>query len=430
MKKKIFYGWWIVAATNIICLLGYGTWLYSFGVFFKPMMLEFGWSRAMTAGAYSLRGIEGGLIAPLVGWAVDKYGSRIVIFCGGVISGLGFVLMYTVNSLLSFYLIYGVLLSIGMTAMLYLPAFATLTNWFKRKLSRAMSLLAVGAGIGGFICAPAAAILLSHVGWRMAFVYIGILIWVVVLPLSLVVRHKPEEMGLRPDNDPPDEKSKESEMPASDDSLQSSTEQDWTLKQALSSKTYWILTLAFLFASMAHSIVTVHSIPALTDVGISPEKAAFSLGLVTLMSIIGRLAFGGLGDHVDKRYLFFVAYIFKGLGILVLMDVKTMRDVYLFAALFGIGFGGSIPLGPAIRAQYFGSTAYGKISGFMTPIVMIGSFTGPVLAGYMFDVTGTYRTCFLGTAILVFLAAVTINFARPTKLPAQTVINQTEICSG
>src|SRR4030042_6863844 len=116
-KKKIFYGWWIVLATNIICMLGFGTWLYSFGVFFKPMMMEFGWTRALTSGAASLRSIEGGVAGPIVGWVVDKYGARIVILVGGIISGFGFAMMYFVNSLFGFYLFYGIILSIGMSAM-------------------------------------------------------------------------------------------------------------------------------------------------------------------------------------------------------------------------------------------------------------------------------------------------------------------------
>jgi hypothetical protein len=128
MKKKVFYGWWIVLATNITCMLGYGTWLYSFGVFFKPMIAEFGWTRAMTAAAYSLRSVEGGLAAPVVGWAVDKYRSRAVIQFGAVISGLGFVMMYFVDSLTAFYFVYAIWLSIGMSAMLYIPANAVIAR--------------------------------------------------------------------------------------------------------------------------------------------------------------------------------------------------------------------------------------------------------------------------------------------------------------
>jgi MFS family permease len=128
LKKKIFYGWWIVLSTSIICGLGYGTWMYSFGVFFKPMMAEFGWSRAMTAGAYSLRSIQGGIASPILGWVIDKYGGRVAIFGGAIVSGLGFIMMYFVNSLWSFYLINGVILSIGMGAMLYLSAFTVIAK--------------------------------------------------------------------------------------------------------------------------------------------------------------------------------------------------------------------------------------------------------------------------------------------------------------
>jgi MFS family permease len=409
VKKKIFYGWWIVAATNIICLIGYGTWLYCFGVFFKPMMKEFGWSRAMTAGAYSLRGFEGGFISPLVGWAVDKYGPRGVIFLGGIISGLGFILMYTVHTLVGFYLIYGVLLSVGMTAMLYLPAFTAIAHWFVRRRSFALSVLTVGAGIGGFVCAPAATALISYVGWRLTFVIIGVVIWVVVLPLSQVVRHRPEDMGLGPDGGPT--AIEIGDRPAVDTFL--SSDGDWTLREALSSKAYWILGGCFFLSSLAHAIITVHSIPVLTDAGISAEVAAFSLGLVTLISTIGKLSFGWLGDLVDKRYLFTITYALQGSGILVLMDSQGMGSVYLYALLFGIGFGGAIPLNPAIRAQYFGRAAFGKIQGFMAPMTMAGSMIGPFLTGYLFDITGTYRVSFMVTAALTFVAALAIPTARP-----------------
>ncbi|MBW2091170.1 MAG: MFS transporter, partial [Deltaproteobacteria bacterium] len=293
MTKKVFYGWWIVLATNIICMLGFGTWLYSFGVFFKPMMTEFGWSRAMTAGAASLRSVEGGVAGPIVGWAVDKYGSRIIIILGAIISGLGFVLMPLVNSLLTFYLLYGILLSIGMSAMLYIPAFTVIAKWFRRKLTRANAVLAVGAGLGGLICAPTVAVLITHFGWRFAFLAIGILIWVVVIPLAFVVRESPEEMGLRPDGDPPVPETSAVDSPESEPATVSSIafQPDFTIKQAMASSAFWLMSLAFFFQSMAHSVVFVHSVPALTDAGISMEKAAFAIGLLTLVSVAGRLSF-------------------------------------------------------------------------------------------------------------------------------------------
>ena len=422
MRKRVFYGWWIVLATNIICLLGFGTWLYSFGVFFKPMMTEFGWTRAMTSGAASLRSIEGGVAAPVVGWAVDRYGSRKLIIIGGIISGAAFCLLPLVNSLWSFYLIYGVILSIGMSAMLYLPAFTVIAKWFDRKLSRAMAVLAVGAGLGGLICSPTAALLINHIGWRFAFLVMGITIWVVVIPLSFVVREDPAEMGLRPDGLPPDEPEPEEsshESLSENSASELFSPDDYTLKQALASPVFWILSATFFLQSLTHSVIFVHTVPALTDFGISLEKAGFAIGLLTSVSVVGRLSFGYLGDFIEKRYLFTVAYSLMALGVLALVKAQDMPMVYLFIALFGVGFGGTVPLMPAIRAEYFGRTAFGKIQGAMSPVTMVAGGVGPIMAGYLFDVNGSYTISFSLTVAFSFMAAVIILFVRPSMTARQ-----------
>ena len=420
MKKKIYYGWWIVAATNIICMFGYGTWLYSFGVFFKPMSTEFGWTRAMTSGAYAMRTIEGGVASPLVGWAVDRYGSRLLIIIGAVISGGAFMLMPAIASLWGFYLIYGVLLSAGMSAMLYLPAWTVIAKWFQRRLSFALAILSVGAGFGGLICAPLAAVMITHFGWRTAFVVMGIFIWCLVIPLAFVIKEKPQDIGMLPDGVPLEPKTSEAEgpLPTTEKSESvAASPADYTLKEALKTSTFWLLALAFFFQAMAHSTVTVHTIPALTDAGIPVERAAFSIGLLTLVSVIGRLSFGTLGDYFNKRYLFMISYVMMGSGMLVLMNAKTMGTVWIFIFLFGIGFGGNVPLMPAIRAEYFGRASLGKIQGVMNPVMMISGATGPILAGHLFDTTGSYRTAFMTIGLLTFVAAIVIFFARPSKKP-------------
>jgi MFS family permease len=422
MKKKIFYGWYIVAATNIICMLGFGTWLYSFGVLFKPITNEFGWTRMQTSAASSLRSVEGGIIAPAVGWAVDKYGPRIVIFFGGLVSGLGFVMMSRIDSLWAFYLAYSIILSIGMSAMLYMPAFAVLANWFVRKRSRAFSLLAVGAGIGGFVCAPVASELVIRYGWRYTCLIIGIAIWVVVLPLSLIVKRKPEDEGLMPDGDPPPIRHEKEDVSDSiEETPVPSDEAEWSLGQAMATRTYWILAAAFFFTSMAHGMIITHAVPSLLDNGIPPTKAAFlGMGLVTLLSIIGRLLFGWLGDFVVKRYLLMVSYALCGLGIFALMNVRDVPTACLYAALYGIGFGAGIPVRPALRGEYFGRKSFAKIQGFMAPITMLGSMAGPIIAGQMYDDTLSYNTSFLVTGLLQFFGAGIIYFARPAKHPEET----------
>ena len=418
IKKKIFYGWWIVLATHIICMLGFGTWLYSFGVFFKPMMDEFGWTRAMTAGAASLRSTQGGIAGPVVGWAVDKWGSRRVIILGGMISGLGFALMALVNSLVMFYLIYGLLLSIGMSFMLYIPAFTVIAKWFKRGLSRAMAVLAVGAGLGGLIFAPLSALLINLAGWRIAFLLIGILVWIVVIPLALLIREKPEEMGLSPDGDSSQKeplKENDPDSPSSPPILLEDSSLDYTLKQAWASSTFWLLAGAFFCQSLAHSVVFVHGVPHLTDIGISVEKAAFSIGLLTLVSVVGRLMFGYLGDFFDKRFLLTISYVLMGTGIFVLLKARTMPMVYLFILIFGVGFGGNVPLIPAIQAEYFGRTAMGRIQGSMTPLIMFAGASGPIMAGYFFDRLGSYFIAFLIISIAPFVAAAMVLFIPPLE---------------
>jgi len=376
------------------------------------MMQEFGWTRAMTAGAYSLRSIEGGIASPIVGWAVDKYGPRIVIVLGAIIAGLGYCMMPMISSLLGFYMIYGVLLSIGMSAMLYIPAFTLIARWFKRKVSMATSVLAIGAGVGGLICAPISAILITQYGWRFSFIIIGITTWVIVLPLTLVVRNSPEEMNLRQDGDPPPQVSDNGEI--SEEELSNGDDQDYTLKQALTSSVFWLLALAGLFQGMAHSTIIVHSVPHLTDMGIPLTQAAASIGFLTMVSVIGRVSYGYLGDRFDKRYLFVSLYVMQATGILVLMNATSMMTVYLFIFLFGVGFGGGIPLGNAIRAEYFGRAAFGKIIGFSAPVGMLSSAIGPILAGHIYDVSGSYRYAYMTVAALVICGAPVI-MALPRK---------------
>ncbi len=183
------------------------------------------------------------------------------------------------------------------------------------------------------------------------------------------------------------------------------------------SRAYWVLTTAFVLSGIAHAVITVHVVPALTDVGITQGQAAFALGFTVLISIVGRLSFGWLGDYIDKRHLLMVTFLLQALGIFILMKAEPMYMVYLFAVLFGVGFGGGVPLDPAVRAEYFGRAAFAKIGGSMAPMYMIAGITGPLLAGHIFDITGTYRLVFAAMAMLQIIAAVVILFSRPSEIP-------------
>jgi MFS family permease len=255
-------------------------------------------------------------------------------------------------------------------------------------------------------------------------VTLGIAVWVIVLPLSLVLIRRPEDVGLKPDGDPPEDVETE-DMPAKEietsdvNSSPAAKEVDWTLRQVFSSRTFWILTAAFFLSSLAHSMVTVHANNHIQEsVNMSPKWGAFfGVGLWVGLSLIGRLLFGWLGDFWDKRYLFMIAYVLCGLGVLVLSRADSLFTAVLYAVLFGIGFGATIPLSPAIRGEYFGREAFGKIQGFTAPIMMLGGMTGPLVAGFLYDLRGAYTLSFTLVAVMQFLAAFTIFFARRTQPP-------------
>lgn len=425
MKKKtrIYYGWWIVLATNIICMTGFGTWLYAFSAFFGPMTAEFGWSRAQTSGAASFRSTQGGIAGPIVGWLVDKFGSRNIILSSAVISGLGFVLMTQVNSLISFYLIYGLVVSVGMSGMLYIPSFTVIAKWFSKRLSLAFSLLTIGAALGGTLWSPVAAWLISSFGWRSAFLVLGIAIWIIVIPLSFIIVESPEIKGLRVNNRP----LKNKEQTTAKDTYKPLVHLDYTGRQALASSTFWMLAIAWFFQSMAFNVVFVHGVVSLTDMGIGYLKAATLVGAITTVSLLGRIVLGMLGDYVDKRYLLFLAYCLISGGIYSLAFADNMVMVYIFIGCYGIGYGSAIPVMASLRAEYFGRTALGKIQGFMSPVAMLAGAIGPVVTGHLFDKTGSYTYAFSVVGALVFIGAWIMLFTKPKNLPGTPLLKPTAL---
>jgi MFS family permease len=423
-KEKIFYGWWIVFAANLICMTSFGTWLYAFPSFFGPMIKEFGWNRAQLSGAASFRSVHTGIAGPIVGWLVDKYGSRRVIRVGGLLAGIGFISMTQVNSLISFYLIFGIVVSIGMSGITYIPVFTVIAKWFAKRLSFTFSILAIGAAVGGTIWTPTAAWLITNFGWRSAFLVIGICIWIIVIPMSFIIVEKPEDKGLRIDNLPPEEEEKtfdENGKIVRTKAKKPEIQPDFTAKEALSSSTFWMLAGSWFFQAMAFNVVFVHGVVAITDMGIDYMEAAALIGSITTLSLIGRLGMGTLADYIDKRYILFLAYCMIGMGIFALAFARHYSLVYLFIALYGIGYGTTIPVMGSLRAEYFGRTALGKIQGFMSPIAMLAGATGPVVVGYIFDTTGSYKYAFSIVATCAIIGGCVILFAKPKNLPGTPI---------
>jgi MFS family permease len=420
-----FYGWWIVSAAAVVNGYGAGVNFYGFSVFFNPMREEFGWSRAATAGVFSLSRLEGGLEGPVTGWLIGKFGAKRVMVAGLTICGLGFLSMYFVQSLLMFYLVYGVLIATGFGMGFFLAPQSMVTNWFQRRRGQALAYLAIGAGLGGATLVPAMGALMGAVGWRWTAVAVGALMWAGGIPLALTLKNQPEDVGQLPDgvptqsapgagNDP------RSAQPAAAEEAGSADpeEPEFTLRQVLRTSAFWTLVLAMAFRSCILSSIVVHQIAHLEDIGVARHTAESALGFMILMSIPGRMLFGWLGDRFSKQHLLAASSVLQAIGIFILANATSLAHVWPFLVFYGLGYGGAIPLTQALRADLFGRKAFPMVGGIIMPATTLGSVTGPVFAGWAFDATHSYRIAFYSFVVLILLSGLTFLFVKAPKPPA------------
>ena len=423
-KGKVFYGWWLVLAAALMHWYGAGTWFYGFSVVFKSILGEFGWTRAVTAGAFSLSRLEGGIEGPIVGWLIDRIGPRKLAIFGAVIAGLGYILLARMNSLVALYILFGGVIAFGYNAGFSHAGTAAVANWFIKKRSRALGLFTLGAGVGGATIVPLIGWLISQYGWRTTVTIIGLGMWVIIIPLCFFLRHKPEQYGYLPDGEAlPEEPiflNEDSTLPqesTNDIKYEASPgEINFTWREALATSSFWLLLIGASARSIGMTSVVLHEVAYLTDIGISVEAAAVALGMMVAISIPGRITFGWLGDRFDKRYVLMATYVLQAIGVFILANVKTIEQVYIFLVVFGLGYGGAIPIYIAMRGEYFGRKAFATIGGIMQMFLIIPTVVGPVFAGYIYDVTGSYYTAFILFAILYIIGAGVIAFARkPVK---------------
>jgi MFS family permease len=395
----IFYGYWILLGTFLLHGMASGIYFYGFSVFYTPLQREFGWSSAVTAGAVSLSRLEGGIEGPVVGYLVDKYGARRLLALGVVMTGLGFMAMVYVDSVLMLYLVYGGLLSIGYNTGFTHAMTSMITHWFKRMRSRAMGVYAIAAGIGGALIVPLLAKSIAVNGWRTTAIYCGLAFWIAGLPFTLVFRNKPEDLGLLPDGEYHNPDPAHAAI-----SGYVAPEKTASVRDALKSPIFIRLLLAESFRTFLLGSLVLHQIPHLITIGIAEETAANILGLMILISIPGRVIFGTLGDFFNKRLLLTAVMLIQALGVLIFAYASNIVHVYAFLVIYGLAYGGAIPLLMAFRGELFGRERFATISGAMAPFRMIGNVVGPVFAGYMFDVTGSYRLAFQVFVLLAVLS--------------------------
>jgi MFS family permease len=320
--------------------------------------------------------------------------------------------MIYVDSPFMLYLVYGGILSIGYN-MGFTHGLSTLiTNWFIKKRTRAMGLYALAAGIGGALIVPLISKSMVLYGWRTTAILCGLAFWVVGLPASYLFRNSPEEMGLLPDGLSPGDYID----PETGESKVVDDEPEISTKDALKSVTFRRLLLAESLRTFLLGSIVLHQIPHLISIGLSADTAGGILGMMIFASIPGRGLFGFLGDRIKKNKLLAVTMIIQGIGVLVLAFASNIIHVYAFVVIYGLTYGGCIPLLMAFRGDIFGRKNFAQMSGIMSPFRMIGNVIGPVLAGYLFDVTGSYKVAFVSFAALAVMSGISFYFVKSDHL--------------
>jgi sugar phosphate permease len=415
-----FYGWWVAIATAIIILVGSASPLYVFSVLIDPLEEEFGWSRAAIGAGPSIAAVMVGLSMPVAGYLVDRIGAPRLLAAGVLLIGGGNLVISQIQAIWQFYILAAVL-AVGM-GVADLPICAVaVAHWFVKWRGRALGIMSAGAGASGLMVVLAA-FLIAPLGWRTGLLIVGSGQLIICLPIALTVRHRPEEVGLLPDGAPPAPAEAPPDPPpeaVADGGGDSGAGQSkgLSIRQALRTRSFWVLAAALILTWVGSLAVIIHVIPYLDESGGFTEEGAALIAMgIPFGSLVGRLGFGWLADYLSKRWLLAAAWALQGLGILIFAAVHSPWQAVVFLAAFAPGFGAAITVMPALLAEYFGLRTLGSIQGLLMAAGMLGGFTGPILAGGVYDVLDSYRPAFFVLALASFAAVVLIQMIgrRPT----------------
>jgi MFS family permease len=423
--RKIYFGWWMTIAAGLLCLWGYAYQVYGFSALFKPISEELGFSRATTSFAASMTRLEGGIWAPIAGSLADRHGPKSIVFAGISLAGLGLVLMHFVHSLWSFYLVWGVICATGINISLSMSLDVAIANWFVKKRGTAISVKWVFSGLSGVIGLLLITWMISAYGWRTTCLIGGLVLWVAGLPLVLLFirSRRPEHYGLLPDGANPAEQNASDSLEAGRAYAASLGEQEFTLKEAMRTAPFWLLIGAYMFHGALYPVINIHGMPFLTDRGMDRMAAAAAMSVLFAASIPARFLGGFLIDRIstpNMRYALAGCFLLECSGVtLFLFNQENMVALYTFFVLYGIGMGAVMPMTPVLRARYFGRKSFGRIVGWSRVLTLPVGVAGPVLAGWIYDSTGSYEVAFELFAITLGIAVVVMLFAGPPKLPAR-----------
>src|SRR5215471_1029842 len=416
VRIPFFYGWLLVAVAFVTMAVGVNA-RTAFSLLFPAILAEFGWDRGVTAGAFSFGFLVSVVVTPFVGRLMDLRGPRIVVELGVLVMGAGLILASLVSEPWQLYLTLGALAGGGVNCLAYTGQSIYLANWFVRRRGLALSIAFSGVGIGSITILPWLAGLIGTAGWRSACVSLGVLLLVLLGPLNLLLKQRPEDIGLRPDGPSLDHTS----SGAANVVDHAWAAVDWTLGRALRTRRFWWLVLGYFCALFSWYAVQVHQTKYLIEVGFEPSRAAWALGLVSLVAVPGQIALGHLSDRVGREWVWMIGnlgFVVCYLSLIGLRSTPTPMLLYLMVFAQGtLGYGLTSVMGP-IPAEIFEGRHYGSIFGTLMVAAILGGAAGPWITGVLYDVTGTYSIAFWIAAGCSLISIPAIWLAAPRRVRA------------
>jgi len=397
-RNGVFRGWWLVACGTGLQFLQTSLLHQSFGAYFAILREDRGWSKTELSGAAALHQVESAILGPVLGWCLDRFGTRGLVRIGLTLFGGGFMLLAFIDSLLQFYAAF-LVAATGASLCGFFPLNFAIIHWFERWRARAMATMQLGHALGG-LAVPLVAWMLATYGWRLTAFCSGALILLVGWPLAGFIRGKPADFGLKVDGAAPVPQAAGAPAAAAD-------EPDFTAREALRTPAFWLLSLGHGFALFVVMAVNVHAITHIKEgLGYTLEAAALFIMLQTVFQIVGVGIGAWIGDRSNKRLLCALSMVMHMAGLLFLTYASALWMIVAFTVLHGTAWGLRGPFMQAIRADYFGRKAIGMILGLSFMILVIGQVGGPMIAGVMADLSGNYRSGFTTLALLAGLGSV------------------------
>ena len=410
-KNKLFYGHWLVLAGFITTTVNWGVGFYAFSVLNTYIGDEFGWSRGTVMAAFTIFIMAGAVISPFVGRLADKHGPRQILFIGAISMALSLFLLSRISAVWNYYLLY-LLLGVAYVLMGIIPLSILVSNWFYRLRGTMQGLAFTGIGFGGLALAPVVGnYLIPNIGWRSSYLVMALLLLAVMLSLILfVVRNHPYQKGLHPYGQ------EAAEVP---DDAASAIEKETglSLKEALGTPAFWIVGFTSAIYGMGTTAGLQNQVSILTRQGFTAASAVNAIGIIGLFSAMGKFFFGFICDRIDPKYAAAITYALMASSLIIMVQASTMVHLWLYAVIQGVAQGGWAPNLAMLTLRYFGTKHYGTVLGTIHLLFFLGTSIGPMIAGFIYDQTGSYHPILVVLAVLNLVSIpIIVIIRRPRNL--------------